>query len=222
LRIEEDVWRFLARCLPRSRARPARDQRIYPLQVPAGLSSANNARLPRAKVGLRRVSGPQRSMNEPTVRAITLDVRRLISIAGRWTLLSGLAGEISNMSDTRCEPLLLRTRDEIYRAVMELVTLVHAAAPEVRTVDLDQADSLSVAPLVFGQTEAAVIGELARRALLASKLLGPLLTQLPENSRTWWDARKIVERLDFDGRELLGFVRLVNPAGVSEIFAALE
>src|ERR1700674_1032655 len=82
---------------------------------------------------------------------------------------------------------------------------------------LEQADGASVSPLVLGPTEADVIGELVRRALLASKLLRPLLTQLPENSRTWWDARKIVDRLDFDGRELLGYVRLINPDRVSEI-----
>ena len=52
--------------------------------------------------------------------------------------------------------------------------------------------------------------------------LRPLLTQLPENSRIWRDARKIVDRLDFDGRELLGYVQMINPDRVSEILAQLE
>src|SRR5207302_1962674 len=46
-------------------------------------------------------------------------------------------------------------------------------------------------------------------ALVASKLLRPLLGQLPEDSTTWFDARKLVDRLDFDGRELLAYVRLI-------------
>src|SRR3984893_12399225 len=86
---------------------------------------------------------------------------------------------------------------------------------------LEQADGMSVSPLVLGPTEADVIGELVRRALLASKLLRPMLTQLPQNSRTWWDARQIVDRLDFDGRELLGDVRMINPDRVSEILAQI-
>src|SRR5712691_7328276 len=77
-------------------------------------------------------------------------------------------------------------------------------------------------PLLFGQREAEIIADVARRAILASKLLGPLLAQLPESSRTWFDARKIVDRLDFDGRELLGYVRRINPDRVSEIFAEVQ
>jgi hypothetical protein len=45
---------------------------------------------------------------------------------------------------------------------------------------------------------------------------------LPDSSRTWFDARKIVDRLDFDGRELPGYVRRINPDRVSEIFADLQ
>jgi hypothetical protein len=164
-------------------------------------------------------------MTDPTTNAIILDspdVRRLISIAARWELLARLATEVSAMADGKWEPLLLRTREDTYRAVMQLVTLVHVAAPDVRSMDFEQADGMSVSPLVLGPTEVDLIGELVRRALLASKLLRPLLTQLPENSRTWWDARKIVDRLDFDGRELLGYVRMINPDRVSEILAQIE
>ena len=164
-------------------------------------------------------------MTDPTTNAIILDrldVRRLISIAARWELLARLAADVSAMADGKWAPLLFRTREDTHRAVQELVTLVHAGAPEMRALGLEQADGVAVSPLVLGPTEADVIGELVRRALLASKLLRPLLTQLPESSRTWWDARKIVDRLDFDGRELLGYVRLINPDRVSEILAQIE
>ena len=164
-------------------------------------------------------------MTEPTASAITLssaEVRRLISIAGRWSLLSRLAGEVNAMCDARWEHLLLRTRDDTLLAVQKLISLVHTAAPELRDVDLDHAEAMSVTPLLFGQREAEIIADVARRAILASKLLRPLLAQLPESSRTWFDARKIVDRLDFDGRELLGYVRRINPDRVSEIFAEVQ
>ena len=50
----------------------------------------------------------------------------------------------------------------------------------------------------------------------------PLLNQLPENSSTWWDARKIVDRLAFDARELLEYVRLVDAARATEVLGASE
>ena len=164
-------------------------------------------------------------MTEPTSSAITLssaEVRRLISIAARWSLLSRLAGEVNAMCDARWEHLLLTTRDDTLLAVQKLISLVHTAAPELRDVDLDHAEAMSVTPLLFGQREAEIIADVARRAILASKLLGPLLAQLPESSRTWFDARKIVDRLDFDGRELLGYVQRINPDRVSEIFAEVQ
>src|SRR5713226_8389502 len=98
-------------------------------------------------------------MTDPTTNVITLDspdVRRLISIAARWELLARLATDVSAMADGKWEPLLLRTREDTLRAVMQLVTLVHAAAPEVRAVDLEQADGLPVTPLVLGPTEVEV------------------------------------------------------------------
>jgi hypothetical protein len=52
--------------------------------------------------------------------------------------------------------------------------------------------------------------------------LQPLLNQLPENSSTWWDARKIVDRLAFDARELLEYVRLVDPGRASEVLEATK
>jgi len=164
-------------------------------------------------------------MTEHTIREITLDapqVQRLISIAERWTLISRLASEINAMCDIKWEPLLLKTRDDTHRGVMRLVSLVHGAEPDANTLDLEQMSSSPVAPLVFGQTEAEQIGELARRAMLASRLLRPLLRQFPEESRMWWDARKVVDRLDFDGRELLGYVGLVDPDRAAGILAQLD
>jgi hypothetical protein len=165
----------------------------------------------------------EQSMTESADNAITLDspdVRRLINIAARWKLLSRLAVEVSAMSDAKWEPLLLRARDDTHRAVLQLSSVTHA--PESDAADPEQVDGLSVTPVVFGPREADIIGELAGRALVASKLLRPLLGQLPENSTTWFDARKIVDRLDFDGRELLAYVRLINPVRASEILAQVE
>src|SRR4030088_593631 len=164
-------------------------------------------------------------MTEPTSSTITLgsaEVRRLISIAARWNLLSRLAGEVNAMCDARSEHLLLTTRDDTLLGVQKLISMVRTAAPELRDVDLDHAEAMSVTSLLFGQREAEIIADVARRAILASKLLGPLLAQLPESSRTWFDARKIVDRLGFDERDVLGYVRRINLDRVSEIFAAVQ
>ncbi len=45
-------------------------------------------------------------------------VRRLINIAGRWQLLSRLAGEVSVLADARWEAVLLRTQSDTARAVL--------------------------------------------------------------------------------------------------------
>ncbi len=66
------------------------------------------------------------------------------------------------------------------------------------------------------------MAELGERALVASGLVRPLVEQLPENSSTRWDARKIVDRLAFDARELLDYVRLVDPARASNVLRATE
>ena len=76
-------------------------------------------------------------MTEPTSSEITLssaEVRRLISIAARWSLLSRLAGEVNAMCDARWEHLLMRTRDDTLIAVQKLMNLVHTAAPDSLTV----------------------------------------------------------------------------------------
>jgi hypothetical protein len=147
-------------------------------------------------------------------------VRRLINIAGRWQLLSRLAGDVSVLADTRWEAVLLRTR---YRSgVLQLIDVLHPAAGQLRVENLESADGWEVEPLAFAQAQAEIIAELGRRALVASRLLQPLLNQLPENSSTWWDARKIVNRLAFDARELLEYVRLVDPGRASEVLEATK
>jgi hypothetical protein len=149
-------------------------------------------------------------------------VGRLINIAGRWQLLSRLAGDISVLADTAWEAVLLRTQSDTARAVLELIDVLHPAAAELRVENLESADGWEVEPLAFGQAQAEIIAELGRRALVASRLLQPLLNQLPENSSTWWDARKIVDRLAFDARELLEYVRLVDPERASEVLEATK
>src|ERR1700730_18369026 len=144
-------------------------------------------------------------------------VRRLINIAARWQLLSRLAGEVSVMADTKWEAVLHRTQSETTRAVLRLIDVLSPAVPQLRLENLESADSGVVEPLAFTQAQAQVVAELGERALVASRLLQPLLKQLPENSSTWFDARKLVDRLAFDARELLGVVSLVDPERASEI-----
>jgi hypothetical protein len=149
-------------------------------------------------------------------------VRRLINIAGRWQLLSRLAGDVSVMADTRWEAILLRTQSDTARAVLQLIDVLHPAVPQLQAENLESADSWVVEPLPFAQAQAEILAELGQRALVASRLVRPLVEQLPENSSTWWDARKIVDRLAFDARELLEYVRLVDPARASEVLRASE
>ena len=149
-------------------------------------------------------------------------VRRLINIAGRWQLLSRLAGDVSVLADTTLEAVLLRTQRDTARAVQELIDVLHPVAAQLQVENLEAADGWEVEPLAFGQAQAEIIAELGRRALVASRLLQPLLNQLPENSSTWWDARKIVDRLAFDARELLEYVRLVDPTRASDVLQASE
>lgn len=159
---------------------------------------------------------------DETAKTVVLDnaqVRRLISIAARWQLLARLAGEVNAMAERRWEPLLLRTRDETQRAVDALVRLVGPAVPELRIDKLDRGNTWTVSSLEFGHTQAEFLAQMARRALLSSRLLRPLLAQFPDNSTTWWDLRKLVDRLDFDGRELAGYVRLVSPDRAAEVIS---
>jgi hypothetical protein len=162
--------------------------------------------------------------NKPSTAVILESprVRRLINIAGRWQLLSQLAGEVSVMADSKWEAVLLRTQSDTARAVLRLIDVLHPAVPQLRADSLESADGWAVEPLAFAQPQAETIAELGQRALAASQLLQPLIKQLPENSSTWWDARKIVDRLAFDARELLEYVRLVDPERASEVLQATK
>jgi hypothetical protein len=146
-------------------------------------------------------------------------VRRLLNIAARWQFLARLADDLSGMTDTRWEPVLSRTRDELVRCVFTFISVLEPAAPELSLARLEFADAGDVYPLQFGIAEAHTIAGNSRQALIASRLLRPLLSSLPAESTTWVDARKLVDRLDFDGRELLSYVRLVDPQRAAEILA---
>jgi hypothetical protein len=153
---------------------------------------------------------------------VTLDsakVRRLLSIAARWQYLARVASELSGMTDPRWQPLLFRTRDELTRSVSSLISLLEPASPELSFAKLEFADAGDVYPLHFGISEAHTLANDSSQALTASRLLRPLLLSLPAESTSWLDARKLVDRLDFDGRELLGYVRLVDPQRAAEILA---
>jgi hypothetical protein len=80
---------------------------------------------------------------------VTLDparVRRLLSIAARWQYLARLANELSGMTETRWQPLLFRTRDELVRSVFSLISLLELAAPELSLAKLEFADTGDVYP----------------------------------------------------------------------------
>ena len=100
-----------------------------------------------------------------------------------------------------------------------LISVLEPAAPELSLARLEFADAGDVYPLQFGIAEAHTIAGNSRQALIASRLLRPLLSSLPAESTTWVDARKLVDRLDFDGRELLSYVRLVDPQRAAESLA---
>lgn len=123
------------------------------------------------------------------------------------------------MTEARWQSLLFRTRDELIRSVFTFISVLEPAAPELSFARLEFADAGDVYPLEFGIAEANTIASNSRQALIASRLLRPLLSSLPAESTTWLDARKVVDRLDFDGRELLGYVRLVDPQRAAEILA---
>ena len=76
-------------------------------------------------------------------------VRRLINIAGRWQLLSQLAGDVSAMADSKWEEVLLRTQSDTARAVLQLIDVLHTAAPQLRADSLESADGWEVEPLAF-------------------------------------------------------------------------
>jgi hypothetical protein len=97
--------------------------------------------------------------------------------------------------------------------------LLEPAAPGLSFARLEFADAGNVYPLHLAITEAHAIADKSRQALTASRLLRPLLSSLPAESTAWLDARKLVDRLDSDGRELLGYVRLIDPQRAAGILA---
>src|SRR5438876_10750433 len=126
------------------------------------------------------------------------------------------------MAESKREAILHRTQTETARAVLQLFDVLRPAVHQLRVDNLESAESSVLEPLAFSRAQAQVIAELAQRALVASKLLQPLVKQLPENSSTEFDARKIVDRLAFDACELLEYVRLVDPGRASEILGPSE
>src|ERR1700738_1352558 len=81
-------------------------------------------------------------------------VRRLINIAGRWQLLSRLAGDVSVLADTRWEAVLLRTQSDTARAVLLLIDVLHPAAAQLRVENLESADGWGGGRLAFAKGRA--------------------------------------------------------------------
>jgi hypothetical protein len=87
---------------------------------------------------------------------VTLDparVRRLLNIAARWQFLARLADDLSGMTETRWEPLLFRTRDELVRCVLTFISVLEPAAPELSFARLEFADAGDVYPLQVEQRD---------------------------------------------------------------------
>jgi hypothetical protein len=82
---------------------------------------------------------------------LTLDraqVRRLLNIAARGQYLARLASELSAMAETRWQPLLMRTRDELVRSVFSFISVLEPATPELSFAKLEF-DTGDVYPLQF-------------------------------------------------------------------------
>ena len=95
-------------------------------------------------------------------------VRRLINIAGRWQLLSRLAGDVSVLADTRWEAVLLRTQSDTARAVLELIDVLHPAAAQLRVENLESANGWEVEPSVVLTPEIVVVEHVIHAAAAVS------------------------------------------------------
>jgi hypothetical protein len=130
-----------------------------------------------------------------------------------------MADNLSGMTETRWAPLRFRTRNELVRSVFSFISLLEPAAPGLTFARLELADAGNVYPLQLGISEAHAFADNSRQALTASRLLRPLLSSLPAESTAWHDARKLVDRLDFDSGELVGYEQLVDPRLAAEILS---
>jgi hypothetical protein len=84
--------------------------------------------------------------------------------------------------------------------------------PQIQPESLGATEYFRDASMPFGQEQAVQLAELARAARLRSHQLRPMLSEVRGDSVTFWDARKIVDRLRLHAGELLEIVRLVDPA----------
>jgi hypothetical protein len=90
-----------------------------------------------------------------------------------------LASELSAVTETRWQPLVIRTRDELVRSVFSFISVLEPATPELSFAKLEFTDAGDVYPLQFGISQAHTVASNSRQALIASRLLRPLLSSLP-------------------------------------------
>lgn len=153
---------------------------------------------------------PENSM--PTIQLDTGQANRLIDIAGRWYALVALVDPVYAMVDPKWERPLAEAKTELLETVWFLVEILRPALPELQPDGLNAISYVRDLSVSFSREHAERLAEFARVARLRSHRLHPLLTEVPEESVTFWDARKIVDRLAFHAGELLDYVRLIDPS----------
>ena len=160
--------------------------------------------------------------SSPTIQLDTGQANRLIDIARRWYALAALVEPVRAMVDPKWDRPLAQAKTELLQTVSLLVEILRPALPELQPDGLDALSYVRDLSVSFSREHAEQLAELARVARLQSHRLHPLLTELPGESVTFWDARKIVDRLAFHAGELLDYVRLVDPALAAAAASASE
>ena len=147
----------------------------------------------------------------PNIQLDTAQANRLIDIARRWYALAALVDPVCAMVDPKWERPLAEAKTELLQAVWFLVEILRPGLPGLQPDGLDAISYVRGLSVPFGREHAERLAEFARAARLRSHRLHPLLTEVPEESVTFWDARKIVDRQAFHAGELLDYVRLLDP-----------
>ncbi len=153
----------------------------------------------------------------------TYQVNTLADIGRRLQALSLLVAPVRLMADTKWDDPLDEVVTTLDEAVWAIVDILQPAMPGLGQDGLAALDYRPDVELLLGQVEAERLAEIGRTARLRSHRLHPLLVELPENSTTFIDARKIVDRLVLHAGELLhDYVRLVDPSLATSAAGASE
>ena len=157
-----------------------------------------------------------------TITLETAQVNKLVDIARRWYALISLVEPVAVMVDPKWESALTSAEAELRGATGVLLDIVRPAVPQIQPETLGATEYIRDANMPFGQEQAVQLAEIARAARLRSHQLRPMLSEVPGDSVTFWDARKIVDRLRLHAGELLAIVRLVDPARAAFVIEESE